>query len=105
MTDRFDRSIRFFGREGQEKLAACRAAVVGVGGLGTHVVQQLAHLGVGALVLIDSEDLDMTNLNRYVGTRHDDRIPGTPKVDIGERTVAGIDPTIRIRKAETVSAT
>jgi len=98
VTDRFDRSIRFFGREGQEKLAACRAAVVGVGGLGTHVVQQLAHLGVGALVLIDSEDLDTTNLNRYVGTRHDDRIPGTPKVDIGERTVAGIDPTIRIRK-------
>jgi len=98
MTDRFDRNIRFFGREGQEKLAACRVAVVGVGGLGTHVVQQLAHLGVGELVLIDSEDLDTTNLNRYVGARHDDPIPGTPKVDIGERTVAAADPTIRVRK-------
>jgi ThiF family protein len=96
--DRFDRQVRFFGRDGQAKLRAARVAVVGVGGLGTHVVQQLALLGVGELSLIDSEELAESNRNRYVGARHDDRIPGTPKVLIGERLTKEIDPTIQVVK-------
>jgi hypothetical protein len=96
--NRFDRNIRFFGKEGQDRLAASRVAVVGVGGLGTHVVQQLAFLGGGHFELIDKEELDETNLNRYVGARHDDPIPGTPKVDIGERIVRAINRTAEVRK-------
>jgi len=98
MTDRFDRNIRFFGKEGQARLRAARVAVVGIGGVGTHVVQQLALLGVGDLFLIDDEELDETNRNRYVGVRHDNLIPGTPKVDIGERLVESIDSEIRTHK-------
>jgi hypothetical protein len=98
MTDRFERQERLFGKEGQEKLAAARVAVVGVGGLGTHVVQQLALLGVGVLALIDSEDLATTDRNRYVGARHDDPVPGTSKVLLGERIVHDIDPTIKVVK-------
>ena len=98
MNERFDRNIRFFGKEGQKKLAASRVAVVGIGGLGTHVVQQLALLGVGHLELIDKEELDETNLNRYVGVQDDDPIPGTPKVKIGERIVKAINPNIEVRK-------
>jgi molybdopterin/thiamine biosynthesis adenylyltransferase len=96
--ERFDRNIRFFGKEGQERLWASHVAVVGIGGLGTHVVQQLALLGVGHLTLIDKEELDKTNTNRYVGTRHDDPIPGTPKVDIGERIAKAINPDIRVNR-------
>lgn len=98
MDQRFDRNIRFFGKEGQDKLASSRLAVVGVGGLGTHVLQQAALLGVGRFGLIDSEELDETNLNRYVGAHHDDPIPGTPKVDIGERMVTSINPEIEVNK-------
>ncbi len=98
MTDRFDRSVRFFGKEGQARLRDTRVAVVGIGGVGTHVVQQLALLGVGDLLLIDDEELDETNRNRYIGVRHDDPIPGTPKVDIGQRIARWIDPEIRTRK-------
>ncbi len=98
MTDRFERQERFFGREGQEKLRAAHVAVVGVGGLGTHVVQQLALLGIGRVALLDSEDLATTDRNRYVGARHDDAIPGTPKVEIGERIVKAIDPGIDVVK-------
>lgn len=98
MTDRFERQERLFGREGQEKLRAAHVAVVGVGGLGTHVLQQLALLGVGRLGLIDSEELATTDRNRYVGTRHDDPVPGTSKVDIGERLVKTIDPAIEVVK-------
>ncbi len=96
--NRFDRSIRFFGHEGQQRLKATRVGVVGVGGLGTHVVQQLALLGVGGLVVVDPEELDDTNRNRYVGARHDDPVPGTLKVDIAERLVAGIDPDMIVTK-------
>jgi molybdopterin/thiamine biosynthesis adenylyltransferase len=95
---RFDRNIRVFGSQGQERLRGAKVAVVGVGGLGTHVVQQLAHLGVGALALIDHEELATSNLNRYVGARHDDPIPGMPKTDLAERLVRAIDPTIATQK-------
>ncbi len=96
---RFDRSIRFFGHEGQERLRATRVGVVGAGGLGTHVLQQLALLGVGALVVLDPEELDNTNRNRYVSARHDDPVPGTLKVDIAERLVASLAPDIIVTKA------
>lgn len=98
MTERFNRQMALFGDEGQRKLGAARVAIVGIGGLGTHVVQQLALLGVGYLVLVDGEELAATNRNRYVTARHDDPIPGTLKVDIGERTTKAIDPVIEVRK-------
>ena len=90
----YDRNIRFFGKAGQQNLAGAHVAIVGIGGLGTHVVQQLALLGVGHLALIDDEDLDVTNRNRYVGVRSDDPIPGSWKVAIGERLAKEINPGI-----------
>ena len=93
---RFDRNILFLGEEGQQRLSDANVAVVGVGGLGSHVVQQLALLGVGRLILIDSEELDDTNRNRYIGVRHDDPVPGTPKVAIGERLAHEINPRIGV---------
>ena len=63
----------------------------------THVVQQLALLGIGRLVLIDHEEVDDTNRNRYVGLRHDDPVPGTLKVVVGERIVRDIKPDIYTR--------
>ena len=94
--ERFARQILLFGKEGQKRLRECRVVVVGIGGLGTHVVQQLALLGVGTLVLIDCEELDDTNRNRYVTARGDDPVPGTRKVDIGGRLVTALDPSIEV---------
>lgn len=98
---RFERQIRLFGKEGQEKIRSAVVTVVGIGGLGTHVVQQLVLLGVGELILIDPQELDESNRNRYIGARHDDPIPGTPKVDIGQRVIQDIDPSIRVLKLKT----
>lgn len=98
MNERFTRQTQLFGKEGQQKLRAARVAIVGVGGLGTHVAQQLALLGVGVLTLIDSEELDVTNRNRYIGTWHDDPIPGSQKVGLGERLVNLVDPEIKVFK-------
>jgi len=98
MDSRFDRNIRFFGEEGQRRLRQAKVAIVGVGGVGGHVVQQLAFLGVGSLTLIDSEELDDTNRNRYVTSRSADPVPGAPKVDIGERLILETDATVRVLK-------
>ena len=87
MTNRYDRSIRFFGHEGQERLATASVVVVGVGGLGTHVVQQLALLGVGKLTMVDDEELEESNRNRYVTARSTDPIPGSFKAHLGDRLI------------------
>ena len=94
--ERFDRSTRFFGQSGQDRLSTATVAVVGIGGLGTHVVQQLALLGLGRLVLIDDEDVAETNRNRYIGLRHDDPVPGLAKVTLGRRLAEEINPQIEI---------
>lgn len=96
MNDRFDRQVRFFGRAGQDCLSRVRVAVVGVGGLGSHVVQQLALLGVGAILPIDAQELELSNRNRLVGAREDDPIPGTRKVDIAMRTAKAIDSAVDV---------
>jgi len=94
--DRFDRNVRFFGRSGQERLGRTTVAVVGAGGTGSHVIQQLAFLGVGGLRIIDEEELDISNRNRLVASLFTDPIPGTLKVDIAKRLVNSIDPNIAV---------
>lgn len=94
--DRFDRNIRFFGKDGQEKLRQSHIHVIGCGGLGQHVIQQAAFAGVGAFTLIDDEELSHSNLNRYILAKHDDPIPGSRKVDIANRALALIDPGIKV---------
>ena len=94
--DRFDRNIRFFGADGQTKFRNAHVAVAGCGGLGQHVIQQLAFLGVGKLTLIEDEALSRSNLNRYVLARHDDPIPGTHKIDNALRAISAIDPSIEV---------
>jgi ThiF family len=100
MDSRFDRNIRFFGTDGQERLHNATVTVIGAGGVGSHVVQQLAFLGVGSINVVDAEELAETNRNRYVTCQFSDPVPGTPKVDIAERLIHGIDPGIRVKKIQ-----
>ena len=93
--ERFDRNIRLFGEEGQECLRESRVVVVGVGGLGSHVVAQLALLGVGNIDTIDFQELSLSNRNRYIGAWQSDSIPGSPKVEIAKRHVQLIDTSIK----------
>lgn len=96
MTARFDRNEGLFGATGQRRIRATRVTVVGVGGLGTPVVQQLSLLGVGALGLIDDQTVDESNGNRYIGVGPSDL--GVRKVDLGERLAKSIDPSIIVDK-------
>lgn len=88
--DRFDRQIRAFGAEGQAVLGKLTVAVIGLGGTGSIVAQQLAHLGVGRFVLVDHDAVDTTNLNRLLGATPQD--VGLPKVQVAERAIKAINP-------------
>lgn len=92
---RLQRQTLAIGPDSDGKLAAANVAVVGLSGGGSHVVQQLAHAGVGTLILIDDDVIDETNRGRVVGTRHDD--DGRLKTEVMQRLANGIDPSIDIR--------
>ena len=82
------RQILMFGEEGQRRVAQPVVAIVGLGGLGLHVAQQLAYLGVNRFVLVDGDKVAATNLNRCIGATRSDI--GKPKVEIGARLVKTI---------------
>ena len=75
----FDRQIRLWGKEGQQRLKAAEVGIVGVGGLGSAVATYLAVAGVGRLVLVDKDTIEPTNLNRQILHRPED--VGQRKVD------------------------
>lgn len=92
--DRYDRQVRAFGRDGQVALEQQRIAVIGLGGTGSHVVQQLAHLGIQHFVLIDPDRLERTNLNRVVGATPQD--VGRFKVDVAADLIVRVQPTASV---------
>jgi len=91
---RFARQVLMFGDAGQKTLRSMTVAVVGAGGGGSLVIQMLAHLGVGALVIIDPDTVEETNLSRIVGSTTADI--GRPKVDVARDHAHRIDPQIII---------
>jgi len=64
--DRYARNKKSLSDEDQDKLAASCAAIVGCGGLGGYIAEELARIGVGRLVLIDGDRLEASNLNRQI---------------------------------------
>jgi molybdopterin/thiamine biosynthesis adenylyltransferase len=65
--ERFDRQARALTREGQRAIESLSVGVVGAGGIGSHVIQQLLHLGVGELLVIDPDRVEVSNLSRLIG--------------------------------------
>jgi molybdopterin/thiamine biosynthesis adenylyltransferase len=70
--------------------------IVGAGGLGSPLALHSALLGVGKVFVIDSEELDDTNRNRFMLARHDDPVPGSPKVDLIARMINEINPHVEV---------
>lgn len=91
---RFDRQARLFGDAGQECFKRMRVTIVGQGGVGSLLTEMLARLGVGSMVLVDGDDIDLTNLPRLTGASIED--VGLPKVDLGRRTARVANPDIEV---------
>ena len=83
-----------FGIEGQERLLAARALIVGAGGLGSPAAMYLAAAGVGTIVLADGDTVDLTNLQRQI--LHVTNAVGRSKVESGRDTLARINPECQV---------
>lgn len=90
----FDRQVRALGEEGQKALTSLTVAIVGVGGTGSVVAQQLAYLGVRSFVLIDPDTVETTNLHRLVGGLPGD--VGKSKTEVIGRVIRAINPEANV---------
>jgi molybdopterin/thiamine biosynthesis adenylyltransferase len=101
LSRQYDRQVQAFGKEGQDVLSRLTVAIVGLGGTGSVLAQQLAHLGVQDFILLDPDTVEDTNLNRVVGTSPNS--VGASKVDVSRALITSINPSARvITQSETV---
>lgn len=98
-SDRFTRQ-GFLGAAGQSAIERARVGVVGLGGGGSHVVQQFAHVGFLDYVIYDGDVVEDSNLNRLVGATEEDVRNETQKLDITRRTILGIRGKAFVRALE-----
>jgi molybdopterin-synthase adenylyltransferase len=95
MPDRYDRHLGLFGAAGQRRISETVAGIVGYGGIGAQVGQQLAYLGVRRFRIFEHDMIDETSLNRLVGASPSD--VGLPKIDIATRVLRSVQPEAEIR--------
>lgn len=94
LPDQFDRNIRAFGGDIQRVLGDLSIAIVGCGGTGSAVAEQLARLGVRHFHLFDPDTLTASNITRVYGSFHDD--VGRSKVDVLAEHLRRIAPEIKV---------
>ena len=96
VSDRHSRQVPLLGRHAQAALEKATVVIVGLGGLGSFVALELAHLGVGHLVLIDPDKVDITNLNRLIGATEADLDQPKPKVKVYEALIRAVSPGTKV---------
>lgn len=98
MNDQFSRTEMIFGEKGMECLFSSRVAVFGIGGVGGYAAEALARSGIGALDLIDSDIISLTNLNRQIYALYS--TIGKYKVDVAKERILDINPkcTVNVHK-------
>ena len=92
----FSRTELLIGEESLKKLKNSKVAVFGVGGVGSFAVEALVRAGVGRLVLVDSDCVCVTNINRQIHANQ--KSIGKPKVEVMKDRILEINP-----KAEVVT--
>ena len=92
--ERFGGIARLYGRDGLARLQTRHVAVIGVGGVGVWTAEALARSGVGALTLVDLDELCVTNINRQLHALTD--TVGRAKVDVMAARIRAINPHCRV---------
>ena len=95
MIEQFSRTEILLGAEAMEKLYNARVAVFGIGGVGGYTVEALARCGVGALDLIDSDTVSVSNINRQILATHS--TVGKLKVEVAKARVLDINPNCDVK--------
>lgn len=93
--DRYDRQS-FLGKNSQAQIEACSVGIIGLGGGGSHIAQQLAHVGFQNYILYDPDLPEDSNLNRLIGATISDVKKKIPKVQSARRIIKGLQPRAKI---------
>lgn len=94
MLHAFSRTELLIGIEGLEKLRNSSVAVFGIGGVGSFTVEALARAGVGKLIIVDDDDVCLTNINRQLHATR--KTVGKPKVELMKQRVLEINPKAEV---------
>ena len=86
----FIRTEMLFGPKKMELLKNSKVCVFGIGGVGGYVVEALVRAGIGSVVIVDKDDVDISNLNRQIIALHS--TIGRDKVDVMEKRIHDINP-------------
>jgi len=94
LREQFSRIERLLGTEAMEKLKNAKVAVFGIGGVGGHAVEALVRSGIGAVDIIDSDDIAVSNINRQlIATRS---TVGRKKVEVMKERLLDINPSVQV---------
>ena len=99
MPDQYSRTRLLLGSEGVDRLRSAHVALFGLGGVGGYAAEALARAGIGHIDLIDNDTISLTNLNRQMLALHS--TVGEYKVDVAQKRICDIDPTIVVRTYKT----
>src|SRR3984885_5587942 len=89
--DRYSRQS-FLGPDSEALISRCTIGVPGLGGGGSHVIQQLAHVGFQRYVIYDDDVVEESNLNRLIGATGPDVLAETPKLHLAKMMIYGLQP-------------
>lgn len=92
--DQFSRTSLLIGEDGINKLKRAKVAIFGVGGVGSYTAEALARAGVGHFVLVDKDEICVTNLNRQIHALHS--TIGQSKVEVMRARILDINPEAQI---------
>lgn len=95
MNDMFTRTKLLIGEEKLSKLQNSNVLIVGVGGVGGYSAEMLARAGVGSMTIVDSDLVDITNINRQIIALHS--TVGQPKTEVFKTRLLDINPNLNLR--------
>lgn len=92
--NQFERTELLIGKEGIQKLKNSKIAIYGIGGVGSFVAESLARAGIGHLVLLDFDKVDITNINRQILALHS--TIGKNKTEVMRDRILDINPYAKV---------
>lgn len=94
MQNQFSRTELIIGSEGIKKLNDSKVAIFGIGGVGSYVVEGLARAGIQNFLLVDKDEVDVTNINRQIIATT--KTVGIPKVEVAKQRILDINPNANV---------
>lgn len=94
MLNQFSRTELVIGKDAIKKLNDSKVAVFGIGGVGSFVVEGLVRAGIGKFILVDKDEVDITNLNRQIIATH--QTIGKDKVEVAKERILDINPNAKV---------